>query len=85
MYSYHHRRHDILIVDMILLVLIVNVVCLLIVLVVVHHETIYLDRLTPHVNSIAIVSSSMNDRMNRVFMSSEGDNPLVFVLVVHDV
>ena len=37
-------------------------------LVLIHHETIYLDRLTPHVNSIAIVSSSMNARMNSVFI-----------------
>ena len=37
-------------------------------MVLVHHVPIYLDCLTPHVYSIAIVSSSMNDRMNRVFM-----------------
>ena len=37
-------------------------------MVLVHHETIYLDRLTPHVNSIAIVSSSMKERMNSVFI-----------------
>ena len=37
-------------------------------MVLVHHETIYLDRLTPHVNSIAIVSSSMNVMMNSVFI-----------------
>jgi hypothetical protein len=50
-------------------------------MVLVHHETIYLDRLTPHVYSIAIVSSSMNDSMNRVFIVIVTCSPLVFVLV----
>ena len=37
-------------------------------MVLIHHVDTYLDRLTPHVNSIAIVSSSMNDSMNSVFI-----------------
>ena len=52
---------------MLLLVLILDVVYWLM-MVLIHHETIYLDRLTPHVNSIAIVSNSMNDSMNSVFI-----------------
>ena len=43
--------------------------------------SIYLVRLTPHVNSIAIVSSSMNERMNRVFIVDVVCSPLVFVRV----
>ena len=50
-------------------------------MVLVHHESIYRVRLTPHVNSIAIVNSSMNDRMNRVFIVVVTCSPLVFVLV----
>jgi len=37
-------------------------------MVLIHHVDTYLDRLTPHVISIVIVSSSMNARMNRVFI-----------------
>ena len=50
-------------------------------MVLIHRVTIYLDRLTPHVYSIVIVSSSMNDRMNRVFIVGVTCSPLVFVLV----
>ena len=49
-------------------------------MVLIHHVSIYLDRLTPHVYSIAIVNSSMNDRMNRVFIVVVTCSPLVFVL-----
>ena len=53
-------------------------------MVLIHRVSIYRVRLTPHVNSIAIVSNSMNASMNRVFMLDVGDSPLVSVLIVHD-
>ena len=52
-------------------------------MVLVHHETIYLDRLTLHVISIASVISNTSVIMNSVLIVVAVCNPSVFVPVVH--